>query len=239
MIFFFACKKEETEIIEKEIKGNYSGQIYSVTDDNADFKIEVTDEKDFHQTTYSDSVGNFVFNDLPFGNYNVIYSKTGFGTYKEFGIYISGLYNFNSYVTLYPITKSKITSFDSVSIPTDFVYYARVYLNMSEDSSGYSRLLFVFNDKENCDLENYKYYLTNIYSFNRSTEEFMSSFYFEYLIEQGAKKGDLLYVKIYPIYSGDEPYFDYLLNRYIFPTANLSGGSAVKSFTIPNYSDRF
>lgn len=238
-VLFLTCKKEKTEIIEKGIKGNYSGQVFSKTGDNSDFRVEITDEKDFQQTTYTDSLGKFNFSNLSFGEYNVIYSKTGFGTRKKFGVYISGLYNYDDAVTLYPIIKSKIISFDSISVPTEYIYYAQVYLDISIDSSGYSSLLYVFNNNKDCDIENFKYYLLSSYRLDRSTEKYSSSFSFDNLVKLGAKKGDLLYVKIYPIYNGDEPYFDYLLDRYVFPTANLSGGSEVKSFTIPNYSDLF
>jgi hypothetical protein len=234
-IIIVSCKKEETEIIDKKIKASYEGLVLSEGNDNSDFKVEITNEKDFHEITYTDSLGLYRFENLDFGLYNIIFSKTGYGTFKRYEVYVSGLYVYTSdYVRLYPINQSVINSIDSIPDPGKY-YYLDIFFKMTLDNYRKPDLLVVFSKNSDCNIDNFDYSLILNYSRFNPADELRTYFTLNYLVNNGFSKGDKVYFRLYPKDTGDKGYFDYNLNKFIFSTANVNGGSELCSFVISDF----
>ena len=84
-----SCKKDETTP-ESITKANITGSVKlfdeSKTELNGDGMTISIDESDPIISTISNTDGTFTFENIEFGSYDLVYNRTGFGTYKIFGI---------------------------------------------------------------------------------------------------------------------------------------------------------
>ena len=83
---FFACNKDEEE--KKETTSSISGKVALYDEgqtsvDNSDMTVTLEKTSPL-LTAQTDSDGNFIIENVPFGTYNLLFDKTGYGTYKYF-----------------------------------------------------------------------------------------------------------------------------------------------------------
>ena len=181
-------------------------------------------------STLTDSDGKFVLTNVPFGTYTLDYTKSGFGTYKKFGV----VHGTNGQATSLPsIPSLGQVSTTSITGLTASTSANQVVLSITTNPAGsaanrrYVRYFLSTNPLVSA--TNYSYYspvyISQINPFDKtiSVTELLSA---------GFTSGQQVYVRAYGESAWDNAYDDPDLGRRIFPNLNAITVPAT-SFTVP------
>ncbi|MEA1899020.1 MAG: carboxypeptidase-like regulatory domain-containing protein [Bacteroidota bacterium] len=210
LLFLIGCDKNDENIF---LKGNIVGFVNLVDETGNEVEDKSGANVSIEGLTSSANTnenGRFELSNVPAGTYNIIYNKTGYGSYKRFSFQFIGgnipamLYE----TTLYEQPKIEIQSLD--------ISFNDNVINISgkiTETSQYTVQAF-FNDSSNVSNLNYDY-ASYRYSFCCiPTTQFSQSIY---LSETPYSLGDKVYLVIYFINPNEKyGYYDYEKEKYVY-----------------------
>ncbi|HLP71933.1 MAG TPA: carboxypeptidase-like regulatory domain-containing protein [Bacteroidales bacterium] len=244
-IFLSSCQKET---LLPDLKGSLVGYVYTFDEfsnqleDRSDVLVTARGLKDY--TAYTDKAGRFELTGLPTGTYELILSKPGFGTMKQFGIKHLGGTPTILGLNLSP--GANCSGFFLYQVPETKI----VELSVENDS-----LSATFGFKDNISNQmSLQVYLSDLPGFSiteakkliscyllRSDDKFKGAFNYK---SAGFDPGKKIYFKacilnrksaVYDFGSrivvGIDSYFDYTTYTTVYP--NLGDESAQFSFVVP------
>jgi hypothetical protein len=240
--FLFACKKTDNTITTTET-GTITGTIYLYDDktnryeDASGVTVTIIGMPDKQTTTAAD--GRFKLENIPFDNYDLAFSKTGYGTHKIFGIEHFKQINsaapsttaLKRIISLGSISSTSVESLEkTVVADNNFNGIAYLYSVKPVPSSvnrAYVRA-FVGSKQNFSPVESLGYSSLKALLNNNVT----GTFSVEELYGMGLNKGDSVYVRLYgDSYYGNE-YIDPATGNTVFPNLNPVARAAV-GFVVP------
>lgn len=209
-----------------DIKGSvnlYDEGTTQIDNSNMTIKVEGTSK-----SGTTDASGDFTISDVPFGTYTLVFEKTGFGTFKKFGIaHNKGLTIITESPSLGEKSTTSITNL-SVNIENDKITIGTT-IN-PEASIGNKRYIrYFFSTSNDVSSANFEAVLETIvaeitpYNLNLTKESLESL---------GFQSGQTVYVKCYGESFWSNKYDDPDAGRTIFPNVNMTSADAV-SFEVP------
>lgn len=210
LIFLLGCDKNDENIF---LKGNIVGFVNLVNEtgneveDKSGVNISI---EGLTSSANTNEDGRFELSNVPAGTYNIIYNKTGYGSYKRFSFQFIGgnvpamLYE----TTLYEQPKIDIQSLD-ISFDDNII-------NITGEitATNYFTVQTFINDSANVSNENYDYASAR---YNYSGWEYTQFSQSIYLSETPYFLGDKVYLVIYFINPNEEyGYYDYEKERYVY-----------------------
>jgi len=181
-------------------------------------------------TAVTDTSGAFAFDSIPFGTYNLVFSKLGYGTYKHIGLIHQ---NTGGSTVVYPSISLGQKSNTSVTGLSYSMTGGKIALAVntspvpSTSSPKYVRLFL--SKKPNVSLFAYSYY-TQAQELTANH----ASVYFSIkdLTNMGIQSDDTVYVKAYTDSFWSNSYLDPTTGKYQFPNINETTVGAI-SFIAP------
>ena len=243
ILSFFSCKKESSQG-EIEI-GAISGTI-SLYDDKINLQsnasgVTVTVIGMPGKVAVSTADGKFRIEGLSFDNYDLAFSKTGYGTYKIFGIEhkkqsntpsgVSSTTFLSRVINLGAVSSTSISSLTAIDATYNDLpgieYGYTITPEASPGNRGYVRT-FVGKKHTTSSAEYLAYTNTNSVLNNNVR----SGFQLGELYGFGFQSGDSVYVKVYGDSFYSNTYTDPISGKTIFPNLNAVAANAV-SFIVP------
>lgn len=177
-------------------------------------------------TTLTTSSGRYQFDNLQVGTYDLVFSKTGFGTMKNLGfIFVGGdkprIFN----TTMSQISTSMLNNL-SLTSTSSTVFSASGTISPAVISSSYKLIRFFYSKSNTVSSTNY---LTSYVTTNTTTTAFSSSRSFDKVTYPS---GTTMYVKAYSDISSSYGYMDIITGSTINSTMNQTG-SNVASIVVP------
>lgn len=196
--------------------------------DNSGMTVSVEGSAAFQTTT--DNSGNFSLTGIPFGNYTLEFSKTGYGTYKVFNVsHNSSNTTISESPSLGQMSTTSVIDLTSGTSNNGSTIVLGATTDPAGSSGNTKYIQFFFASNSNVSSTNYDVVLdaistqTNPYNLNLTSAA---------LIALGLESGQTVYVKCYGTSFWDNQYDDPGLGRTIFPNLNSNSASAV-SFVVP------
>lgn len=235
---FLACSKKTYDNT-PPATGALSGSVQTWDDklasttDAAGITVTITNLTGVSAIT--DANGRYTFNNLPFDTYDLSFSKSGYGTYRIFGISHANTGSQTpTQVPLVSFGKQSTTTVTGLSVNGNslngepgvtFAY------NLSPAPSTASRAFvrYFLGTASDVSSTNYRAYsqlsnfsnLSNITGFTQSQ-----------LIAMGFSSGQTVFVRMFGDSWRSNDYFDPNLGRQVFPNINLTTVAAI-SFVVP------
>jgi hypothetical protein len=235
---FSACKKEESPTPNPVTTANIIGSVVLYTEgagngpvavDKSGMTVRIEGGTSAMSTT-TDMNGEYILSDVPFGTYNVIFEKSGFGTYKE--INVEHINTGSSTV----ITKSATLSELSTTTVTDItatINLGSVVLMIDTDPPGFSSniryIRYFLSASSGVSNEDYSYVSEGFTSQTNPKEVTISQ---SDLLQANFSSGDTVFVKAYGDSHYSNEYEDPSTNLTVFPNLNPASAAAV-SFIVP------
>ncbi len=226
-----SCSKDDAPT-EPITKANITGSVNLYDEgttkvDNSNMTITIEGSSPIIAAT-TDTNGNFTLSNVPFGTYNIRYEKTGFGTFKKFGIEHKN--NATAILNTPSIGKNATTQITKVEAKISGINVVLSVTTNPAGSNGNSRYVRYFlSSNANVSNENYSYFSSGLVSQINPKEITLLN---RDLINLGFSSGQTIYVRIYGDSFWSNEYEDPTLNRKIFPNLNANTTNAV-SFIIP------
>lgn len=230
-----SCKKDETTP-ESITKANITGSVKlfdeSKTELNGDGMTISIDESDPIISTISNTDGTFTFENIEFGSYDLVYNRTGFGTYKIFGIIHSeGACGCSTTIAETPSLGMKSTTrINSLSTNTSGQDVTISLSSTPASSTDIPRYIRLFLSTEST--VSYKYYTSYTETYEIKSEPADIILTMSDLNELGFIKGTRVYMVAYGDSYHSNEYLDPYQNKTIFPNINTKSPSPV-SFIVP------
>jgi hypothetical protein len=206
--FFLGCDKNQDA---KELSGNIVGFVRlidengNIVQDKSGVNVSI---EGLNMSANSNVDGWFELADIPAGSYNIIYSKTGYGTYKRFGYqFIGG----DVPALLNETTLFEPFNIEIQNIDISFIGNAiEIKVELAEPSSFGCRTFF--SDSSNVSNLNYEY-ISGTYIYIGGFTQFSQNIYLD---ETPYHLGDKVYLAIYFFNPGDCGYYDYEKGKDIY-----------------------
>jgi len=203
LILLLGCDKSEENIF---LKGNIIGFVYLV--DETGYEVENKSGVNISiegltSSAITNEDGRFELSDVPAGTYNIIFNKSGYGTYKRFSFqFIGG----NVPAFLYETTLYEKPTIEVQSLDISFTDNVINIIGEITETNQFTFQTF-FNDSSNVSNVNYDY-ATGKYSYSGwAYTQFSQSIY---LNQTPYSIGDEVYMVIYFINPYEEfGYYDY------------------------------
>lgn len=235
-LFTLSCVTEENEpgtLLTGNIGGYVSltSEVGTLFSDLSGVTLTIEDAE-INLTATSDAEGKFLFTDVPMGTYLVVYSKSGFGTYKRFITHTGGgTTNFIGTVTLSEIPETNVDLLEVVSTNSNGSISFNAYLNTYG-----TRLRIRLFASTSQNVSNTNYEVSTVFSFS-NLQNSMASIITSNLIGpqsiQGVGSGSTVYVKAYvESFLGSSIYTDPASGLIIYPSLSTPGSNVV-SYIIP------
>jgi hypothetical protein len=230
ILFFVSCKKGNNN--PKPItKADITGSVNLFDDgtnkmDGAGMTISI-EGSDPEKAATTNTKGIFTLSDVPFGTYDLIYSKTGYGTYKIFGIdHSGGQCGCTTVIRETPSLGKKSTSrIDHLSASpsgSDIILSLSTTPVPDSDHPGYIRLFF--HTEAKVSYTNYQEFLGN---YEIKTDPAEIKLCQSDLTDMGFYKGSTVYVIAYSDSYYTNQYTDPKQNTIVFPNLNLKSSIPV------------
>lgn len=178
----------------------------------------------------TDAEGRFVLSNVPFGTYTLEYTKSGYGTYKKFGV-VHGTNGQATALTTIPSLGQVSTT--SITGLTASASANQVVLSMSTNPSGSAAnrryVRYFLSTSQSVGATNYSYYSP---VFTSQINPFEKTILATELISAGFTSGQQVYVRAYGDSFWDNAYDSTEFNRRIFPNLNPTTVPAT-SFIVP------
>ncbi|NEW80742.1 MAG: carboxypeptidase regulatory-like domain-containing protein [Mariniphaga sp.] len=173
----------------------------------------------------TDVDGRFTLIDVPFGTYTLTYEKSGFGTFKKFGLEHSN--NGSTAIiinapSLGQSSSTQVTNLIVSLIGKDVVVSITTNPAGSNGSTRYIR--YFLSTSTNVSAENYTYFSPGLVSQINPKEVTLTS---ANLSKAGFLSGQTIYVKVYGDSFWSNEYDDLNLGRKVFPNLNTAPTNSV------------
>lgn len=235
VIVFVGCNRTEddsaTVITSEDITGgvNLYDEGTSILSSHAGMTVTVEGLQPAVSAT-TDAAGRFTLTNVPFGTYNLVYTKSGYGTFK-----LMNLSHTNSggatYISLTnslgQISTTAVTALSASLVNGDIVISTTVSPGATIANTRYLR--FFYSTSSSVSSTNYMKYSDgmvaqiNPYLLTRKHTD---------LVDMGFAAGTTVYVKAYGDSFWANSYLDNVTNKQVFPNLGSSSANAV-SFVVP------
>lgn len=234
ILLLATCKKEEKP--EPVTKADITGSVNLFDEgktpmDGAGMTISIEGTDPVLSAT-SNTNGVFTLMDIPFGKYNIIYSKTGYGTYKIFGIeHTGGECGCTTIIRETPSLGKKstrrINSLSAGQSGSDIILSLSTIPVADIEDPGYIRLFF--HTEAKVSHTNYLKFLGN---FEIKSEPATIKLSQTDLKDLGFYKGTTVYVTAYGDSFHTNEYTDPEQNSIVFPNLSMKSSIPVM-FVVP------
>lgn len=178
----------------------------------------------------TDFEGDFTLSNVPFGTYTLIYSKTGYGTYKRLDVVHTNTGSPTPLTTAPSLGQSSSTQVTDLSASPDG---GEVVLSITTDPAGNSGntryVRYFLSASSSVSDENYSFVSEVLISQINPKETSLTVNEFS---KAGFSSGQTVYAKAYGDSFWSNEYEDSDLGRTIFPNLNATSAGAV-SFVVP------
>jgi hypothetical protein len=232
-LFLIACKKDDGPIAppSADIHGSvslYNDGITAV--DNAGMTVSIAGSDQLFSTT-TNADGEFTLENVTLGTYDLLYEKSGFGTYKKFDIELATAdtpVNIPSIPSLGQVSTTEITGLSVDDSGADVKISVTTNPGGTSNSPRYIRYFFN-NLSSGASNTAYSTFL-DVLQININPE--VKTFTVSDLNDLGFSSGTTVFVRVYgdSFYSND--YDEPALDIRIFPNLNTTSADAV-SFVVP------
>lgn len=234
LILFNSCKKDETADPEPAAKANIIGSVNlydegTVQLDQSNMTVTLEALSPMISAT-TDGNGEFTLVDVPFGVYNIVYEKSGFGTYKLINLEHKNTGS-STVITVAPsLGQKSTTEVTNISTSTNGDTVKISFTTVPSANVGNTRYQRYFlSANSNVDNENYLYSSPN---FGKQITPGETRILKNELLNHGFTSGQTVYIKIYGDSFWSNDYDDPDLGRRVFPNLNTNSANAV-SFMVP------
>ncbi|MEE4258248.1 MAG: carboxypeptidase-like regulatory domain-containing protein [Bacteroidales bacterium] len=229
---FFACNKDEEE--KKETTSSISGKVTLYDEgktsiDSSDMTVTIEGTSPL-LTAQTDADGNFVIENVPFGTYNLLFEKTGYGAYRYFNATLTetgGPLNLSETFNLGQQSDLTITDFIVHISHGSIDYTGTVDPEGTADAPKYIRIFY--STDSTVSSSNYTYY-SEAYEITANTFELPITK--EELIDGGFASGTTVYMKVHGDAYWNNSYEDPTSGDMVFPNLSADSPETV-SFVIP------
>jgi hypothetical protein len=179
-------------------------------------------------TALTNSNGQFVLEDVPFGTYTIEYEKEQYGNFKKFNVvHQGGATAITATPSLGKLSSTEVTDLQ-VSVASNQVVLS-ITTNPAGNTSNRRYLRYFLSTNANVSNVNYMYYSA---TYVAQINPFQVTLSQTDLINAGFSSGQTVYVKAYGDSFWSNEYLDANLNKMIFPNLNMNVVNAV-SFVVP------
>lgn len=259
LLLVLACNKNSNQhsitvpdVIQAEKRrGNITGIIRVYDNDGKDITdasgVTITIEQS-NVTTQSTSNGKWTLDSIPFGTYDISFSKPGFGTNRIMGLYHAaqnhattdvGSNRYISAVSTINVTKLVVKKLSE----TEPAVQNLINLNLIEEGMLFNPIFvnsgsveksvrFFFSTSPDVSSTNYKVTNKQRYTGKENVRE-NDNFKLSWFKDNGFTPGQTIYVKAYGDAYFSDDYEDAFSGLTIFPSMS-SNGSPVASFVLPD-----
>lgn len=237
ILTLFSCKKttEDTKVTGGKLQGTIQAwdDKLSYNLDPSGITVSTINNTAYRATT--DANGKFTFENLPFDNYDLLISKSGYGSKKIYGVAHAA--TANSSDTSIPLigfgklSTTTVTSFSVIGNTFSGEPGVSFNITFSPVPSSTSRSFVRYFFHTSSDVSNSKYTAASdlkTYSSNNSFAGFTASD----LVGMGFTSGQTVHVKAYGDSFQSNDYNDPSLGKKVFPNLNTTTTAAV-SFIVP------
>ncbi len=234
LLFIFGCKEGNNGTPVVPTFANIEGSVNLYDEgvipvDNAEMKI-VVEGLIPEIMAITDSEGNFSLENVPFGTYTLVYTKSGYGTFKNVNIEHIDTGE-ATLLTAAPSLGSKTsTSITNLSVKeesNEVFLSASIHPDASISSTKFLRFFYSTNSAVGPD--NYLYYSDGLVARINPYELVLTA---DQLQSYGFPSETVVYVKVFGDSFWSNEYVDSALGRKIFPNLNETASGAV-SFIVP------
>jgi len=232
LALLFSCNGSDDDVTTPPTQtgGDIVGKVklYDESDtqiDNSNMTVKLEGSSKSATTNAS---GDFTLSKVSYGTYTLVYEKTGYGTFKKFGVdHTAGNTFIPETASLGEVSTTKVTDLEAG------VEGGNVIVSITTDPAGslsnkrYVRY-FLSTDPQ-VSAQKYTYYSGVILFENNPRRLVLTP---DFLQGEGFPSGQTVYVKAYgdSLFAND--YLDSDLGRWVFPNLNMNAADAV-SFVVP------
>jgi hypothetical protein len=179
-------------------------------------------------TALTNSNGQFVLEDVPFGTYTIEYEKEQYGVFKKFNFSHQG--NANAITEIPSLGKTSSTEITDllVNIVNGQVVFS-ITTSPAGNNSNRRYVRYFLSTSATVGNSNYMYHSPTFIS---QINPYQSTLTQTELINAGFTSGQTVYVKAYGESYWSNEYLDVNLNKKVFPNLNTVSANAV-SFIVP------
>jgi hypothetical protein len=179
-------------------------------------------------TALTNSNGQFVLGDVPFGTYTIEYEKEQYGVFKKFNFSHQG--NANAITEIPSLGKTSSTEITDllVNIVNGQVVFS-ITTSPAGNNSNRRYVRYFLSTSATVSNSNYMYHSPTFIS---QINPYQSTLTQTELINAGFTSGQTVYVKAYGESYWSNEYLDVNLNKKVFPNLNMISANAV-SFIVP------
>lgn len=179
-------------------------------------------------TALTNSNGQFVLEDVPFGTYTIEYEKAQYGVFKKFNFSHQG--NANAITEIPSLGKTSSTEITDllINIVNGQVVFS-ITTSPAGNNSNRRYVRYFLSTSATVSNSNYMYHSPTFIS---QINPYQSTLTQTELINAGFTSGQTVYVKAYGESYWSNEYLDVNLNKKVFPNLNTVSANAV-SFIVP------
>ena len=179
-------------------------------------------------TALTNSNGQFVLEDVPFGTYTIEYEKEQYGVFKKFNFSHQG--NANAITEIPSLGKTSSTEITDllINIVNGQVVFS-ITTSPAGNNSNRRYVRYFLSTSATVSNSNYMYHSPTFIS---QINPYQSTLTQTELINAGFTSGQTVYVKAYGESYWSNEYLDVNLNKKVFPNLNTVSANAV-SFIVP------
>jgi hypothetical protein len=185
-------------------------------------------------TVFADATGKYSVDDLPFGTYNLTFSKSGYGTYKMFGVIHQESPGLSTQIPNQSLGKLSTTTVTGLVVASNIIEGlpgVRFDYNVSPTPSTSSRAFVRYFLSTNSGVSPANYQAVSILQ-NYSNTSNISGFTKDSLTAMGFSAGQTVFARLYGDSFRSNDYLNPVTNKREFPNVNLTTVAAV-SFVVP------
>lgn len=233
-MLLMSCGSEDKNISEPETSANIIGSVNLYDEsinkvDNSGMSVRI-EGLAHNNMTLTDAEGNFTFEDVPFGKYNLVYEKSGYGTYKLFDLEHSNTGNSTVIEEAKSLGQISSTSVTNLTVnASENQITIEVTTDPVANIGNTKYIRFFFSSQPNVSSENYDSVMETLIVQITPYALYLDAQSFDELGYQG---GETVYVKCYGESFWGNNYTDQELGREIFPNVNPNSAIAA-SFIVP------
>jgi hypothetical protein len=234
----FACKKDkDNNGPSGRIFGNiqtFDDKLNSISDANG---YQVVFEKEgggSSTTAVADATGRYAVDDLPYGTYNLTFSKSGYGTYKMFGIVHQESPSLSTQIPNQSLGKFSTTTVTGLVVASNIIDGGpgvRFNYDISPAPSTSSRAFVRYFLSTNSSVSPTNYQKVSLLLSYSNTSN-VTGFSKDSLTAMGFTAGQTVFARMYGDSFRSNDYTDPVTNKKVFPNVNLTTVPAV-SFVVP------
>jgi hypothetical protein len=176
----------------------------------------------------TDAAGKFVLENVPFGTYNLVYEKEGYGTFKRPGVeHKAGGTVLTDIPSLGQLSTTKVTDFKAN--PSGLSVQVIATTDPGGNSGNRRYVRFFFSTQSSVSSTNYQVFSSTFIS---QENPFGRVFTGNELAALGLTPGTVVFIRAYGDSVFSNSYVDPVTNKTVFPNLNPTSAPAV-SVTIP------